>query len=126
MSVGLALNTRASSVKRIENRDRSVHLRPEEGAVAAVASAIVTGVDRGIQRRIQPCRASFAMAMISIMVMGLMMMQPDSIGHLPKIHGRLPRRNRSAQLDGPLRPQEGMSASTSQKPSRQFGLQHFG
>jgi hypothetical protein len=26
------------------------------------------------------------------MVMGLMMMQPDSVGHLPKIHGRLPRR----------------------------------
>ena len=56
IGIGLAMNTRACSVKRIENRDRSVQLRPEEGA-APIAGAIATGVDRGIQRRIRACRA---------------------------------------------------------------------
>src|ERR1700756_1873797 len=54
-----------------------------------------------MRRRIPPCRNGPAIIIIANMVVEPMM-RYDCVRRVPEIHGRLPRRNRSAQSDGPL------------------------
>src|SRR5437879_11851398 len=53
-----------------------------------------------MRRRIPPCRNGPAIIIANMVVEP--MMRYDCVRRVPEIHGRLPRRNRSAQSDGPL------------------------
>ena len=120
MGIGCRVSARLRHVKRPECGVAFVDQTPCKITVAAIAGAVISRVDQeerpGIRRRPPRNWRVAPKQIFSIEV--------KAVRYIPKIHGNCPTEIASPRLDERLPTSRKNVTSASEKPSRQFGLEH--